>query len=391
MTTPYRQYDTSLLEPLFPKRTRRLEDLCIELAAQASQLKQGIHPIVLSSLGELVRSMNCYYSNLIEGHRTTPREIERALNQDLSIDPDQRDLQLEAKAHIEVQRLIDTSEDWLDPNPASAEFIQKIHHNFYQRLPSTFWQIESAPLLPGQFRQIDVQIGRHVPPSPETLSRFLSRFERAYAPINLSKLDQLLAVAASHHRFLWIHPFLDGNGRVVRLLSHTYLQRIGVGSSLWSVARGLARQVQDYRQLLAVADGQRQNNYDGRGNLTMSGLVSFSEFFLETCLDQVKFMSKLLEPQQLLKRIEAYVMVETNTGQLLPGSFPLLRAALIEGEIARGKAASLTGYQVRQARSVLKRLLDTGLLESSSPKGPVRLAFPVKAAEQWLPRLWASE
>lgn len=389
MTTPYQRYDTSLLEPLFPKRTRRLEDLSIELVAHSSQLVQGIHPIVLSNLGELVRSMNCYYSNLIEGHRTTPRDIERALNQDLADGPEQRNLQLEAKAHIEVQRLIDIDQDWSSMSPVSAAFIQKIHSAFYQRLPADFWQLESTSLSPGQFRQTNVQIGRHIPPYPETVPRFLTRFEKSYDPSRLSKLDQIIAVAASHHRFLWIHPFLDGNGRVVRLMSHAYLQQIGVGSDLWSVSRGLARQIHDYRRLLSIADGQRHNDYDGRGNLTMKGLVSFSEFFLETCLDQINFMSKLLDPQQLLKRMEAYVTVETYAGNLLPGSFPLIEAAWTEGEIARGRASGLTGYQQRQARSVLKRLLDRGLLVSSSPKGPVRLAFPTIVAEQWLPRLWA--
>ena len=51
--------------------------------------------------------MNCYYSNLIEGHDTHPHDIERALIQaDYSIDPAKRALQYEAVAHIEVQQII---------------------------------------------------------------------------------------------------------------------------------------------------------------------------------------------------------------------------------------------------------------------------------------------
>ena len=388
MATPYRQYDPSLLEPAYPQQTRRLEDLAVELAAQTSQLTKGLHPSVVSSLGELVRSMNCYYSNLIEGHRTTPREIERALNQDLSADPTQRDLQLEAKAHIEVQRLIDLDADWQGENTLSPAFMQRIHKAFYERLPASLWQIDGAVVVPGQLREVSVQIGSHVPPSPETVPKFLERFCEMYDLEKLSKIDQIIAVSASHHRFLWIHPFLDGNGRVVRLLSHATLRQIGIGNSLWSVSRGLARQVQKYRELLAMADRQRQDNYDGRGNLTMKGLVRFSEFFLETCLDQVAFMEKLLAPQQLLKRMEAYVVVETNQHQLLPGSFPILKAVFLAGEMPRGNAAAVTGYQERQARSVLKRLIDNGLLASASPKGAVSLAFPVAFAEQLFPQLW---
>lgn len=121
----------------------------------------------------------------------------------------------------------------------------------------------------------------------------------------------------------------------------------------------------------------------------MAGLVQFCELFLETCIDQVEFMAQLLEPVQLLNRMEAYVAIAIREHQLLPGSFALLKAAFLEGSLPRGQAAMLTGYRERQARSVLKRLLQAGLLVSDSPKGPVQLGFPVVAAEQWLPRLWA--
>lgn len=246
----------------------------------------------------------------------------------------------------------------------------------------------NVTVQPGECRLINVQIGRHVPPPPETLTVFLVRFAQAYQPDRLSKVDQILAAAASHHRFVWIHPFLDGNGRVVRLFSHAYFQRIGIGSSLWSVSRGLARQMQEYRSHLAQADQQRRNDYDGRGNLSMAALVSFCEFFLETCIDQIDFMTKLLEPIQLLARIEANILIAVQQRSLLPGSFALLKAAFLEGEVARGQAAAITGYQERQARSMLKRLIDQGLLVADSPKGAVRLGFPTRAAEQWLPRLW---
>lgn len=128
---PYRQYDPSLLEPVYPKRTRHLEDLAVLLAGKAGQLAQGLHPIVVRSLGALVRSMNCYYSNLIEGHRTRPIDIERALLQDFSSDPEQRNLQLEAKAHIEVQTLLDSDPAWQVLDVVSPEFIQQIHWEFY--------------------------------------------------------------------------------------------------------------------------------------------------------------------------------------------------------------------------------------------------------------------
>jgi hypothetical protein len=100
------------MEPMLPAvGDRSLEDLAAALIAKSSALTASLNPNVANSLRELVRSMNCYYSNLIEGHKTHPLDIDRALANDLSEEPKKRSLQLEAKAHIEVQRLIDRGQD----------------------------------------------------------------------------------------------------------------------------------------------------------------------------------------------------------------------------------------------------------------------------------------
>ena len=120
-----------------------------------------------------------------------------------------------------------------------------------------------------------------VPVDPKDIPAFLNRFADAYNSPMLSKLRKVIAVAASHHRLLWIHPFLDGNGRVTRLFSHAWLRELGIGSELWAVSRGLARQVDQYKSMLMVADEPRRGDLDGRGNLTQQGLNAFCEFFLK--------------------------------------------------------------------------------------------------------------
>lgn len=98
--------DTFEFEPLMPPEgDSRLEDLVVTLVARANQLAGQLHPVVRATIGDLVRSTNCYYSNLIEGHNTHPRDIDRALNNEYSKDPKRRNLQIEARAHIEVQRI----------------------------------------------------------------------------------------------------------------------------------------------------------------------------------------------------------------------------------------------------------------------------------------------
>jgi len=219
---------------------------------------------------------------------------------------------------------------------------------------------------------------------------FFERFEEAYNLTKLNRIRQLIAVAASHHRLVWIHPFLDGNGRVARLFSHAFLLHIGVGSSLWSVSRGLARNVEDYRARLMDADAVRQGDLDGRGHLSAKGLERFCLFFLGVCVDQIKYMDSLLEPLELKRRIERYVEEEQQRGQLPKGSFAILREVLFAGEIERGKAAMATGYKERQARTVLNVLIKRELLISDTPKGAVRLNFPLGVVESWFPRLYPS-
>lgn len=94
----------SLMEPMrIPESSpayAELGDLALVLAARASGFRNSLPEGIVAALAALVRSMNCYYSNLIEGHNTHPIDIERALNDTFSEDPKKRDLQLEAKAHV---------------------------------------------------------------------------------------------------------------------------------------------------------------------------------------------------------------------------------------------------------------------------------------------------
>jgi Fic family protein len=382
------------MEPLVPAEgARALEDEVVALIAESNQLAGRIHPILRETIGDLVRSMNCYYSNLIEGHDPHPRDIDRALANDFSSEPKKRELQKEAVAHIHVQRLIDaglTPDAW----PASAAFASWLHREFCSLLPPEMLWVtdnrtgERLPVVPGEWRRHDVEVGRHLPPEHDDLPRFMARFDRAYQSPPMTKFRQIQAVGAVHHRFLWIHPFPDGNGRVARLMSHALFKRLDIATSLWSVARGLERNEVRYKVLLAQADAPREGDRDGRGNLTQRGLIEFCEFFLNASIDQIRFMSGLLEPATLLRRIEIHVEEEIHAKRLARGSFAVLREALIAGEVERSKIPSLTGYGERGARNVTAALVARGMLTASSHRAPLRLAFPADVAERWFPNLY---
>ena len=384
-------------EPLMPTEgDPRLEELAVTLVARANQLGGQLHANVRSSIGDLVRSMNCYYSNSIEGHDTHPREIDRALADDYSRDPTRRVLQKEARAHIDVQKMIDTGEAPADA-PTSARYLKWVHYEFCRRLPPELLLVRhpstgrTVEVIPGELRDGEVEVGRHLPPPAEDVPRFLDRIEEAYDPRRLLPTRRLIAVAAVHHRLLWLHPFYDGNGRVARLVAHAMLLRFAVGSSIWSVARGLARNVERYKTTLMLADEPRRGDLDGRGALSETRLHEFCEFFLETCIDQVNFMESLLQPAELLRRMKLFVDDEVSAQRLPRGSLALLREALLAGEVERGRAADLTGYQERRGREILATLLKAGLLVSQGPRAPVRLGFPVEVAERWFPRLYPAD
>lgn len=384
------------MEPMLPAESDRLlEDRVATLLKKASGFASVLRPEVADSISVLVRSMNCYYSNLIEGHNTHPRDIEKALRHDYSTHPEKRMLQLEASAHIAVQQMIDAGQ--LPAPPISTESLLWIHQQFCSRLPEELlWLVNPdtgarIQLVPGSLRDSDVMVGQHIPPQASSLPRFLARFAEAYAPSRLSQIRQVIAVAASHHRLLWIHPFYDGNGRVTRLFSHAYLKAIDVGHCLWSVSRGLARNAQIYKALLMQADLPRQGDLDGRGNLTAKGLHEFCLFFLDTCIDQVTYMATLLEPRELLRRMEIYIAEEIHAARLPKGAFQLLREALLAGSIERNRVAAITGYKERQARTVLQSLLAKELLISDSKRGSVRLGFPIDVIERWFPKLYPME
>jgi len=385
----------ALMEPLQIGESSRhraeLTDLAFDLTQKSAGLRRSLPTSLVPSLAGMVRSMNCYYSNLIEGHDTHPIEIERALKNDYSRDKRKRDLQLEAKAHIAVQSWIDCG--GLSGGAApTAEGIREIHRRFCELLPDDLLWIENPATrervkpMPGELRQRDVQVGSHIAVSPGALPRFLTRFAEVYG--SLGKTASILSAAAAHHRLLWMHPFLDGNGRVARLMSHALLlERLDTGS-VWSVSRGLARNIQEYKTLLANCDRPRRNDLDGRGTLSEEALVEFTRFFLVVCIDQVTFMETLLQPDRLRARIRLWAEEEIRVGELPAQSGSILEAVLYRGELPRGEAGTVVGTGERQARRIVAALVEKGVLVSDNPRASLRFAFPAILASRWMPGLF---
>lgn len=367
-----------------------LNDLALELAEKSASFRSSLPASMADALADLVRAMNCYYSNLIEGHDTHPIDIERAMRNDYSADPKKRNLQLEAKAHIAVQKWID--EDGMSDPPTAPAYIIELHRRFCELLPPEFLLVETPktgekiPVLPGKLRTRYVEVGRHVAVSPGAVPRFLERMHKAYSLPG--RIEPILAAACAHHRLLWVHPFLDGNGRVARLMSYAMLRKTLDTRGLWSVARGLARQEAAYKEHLAACDGPRRGDRDGRGTLSEAALASFAQFFLRICIDEVEFMEGLMRPDRLRDRILIWAEEEIRVGALPPKADTVLKAVLYQGQIERGEVETILGTSARTARRVTSALLEAGALSSISTRAPLKLAFAAKYAGRWMPGLF---
>ena len=375
----------------------RVADLAADLAAAASALGKALHPRTAANLADVVRIMNTYYSNLIEGHDTRPRDIERALAGEFDRDGQRRNLQVEAAAHVRVQREIDRLGHAQQlAEPASTDFIRWLHREFYRDAPAAMLRLRGAgrdlTMAPGEWRsrvEHDVAVGRHQPPSSAVVDDCMRYFATRYQFDGLGRAGRIIAMAAAHHRFNYIHPFPDGNGRVSRLMSHAMAWQAGVAAhGLWSISRGLVRGLDsrtEYKTMMDLADTPRQGDVDGRGNLSERALVEFVTWFLRVALDQVTFMSGLFDLDNLSTRLRS--LVARHEG-LKPEAAALLEQTLVRGEIERGEASRITGLPPRTAQRLLNDLVGQQLLASATPKGPVSLRFPAPSLDVLFPRLY---
>ena len=311
------------------------------------KLTSAAHATTRAALRELVRKMNSFYSNRIEGQSTHPRNIERALRNDFSDQPAEARLQRIALAHIAAEKSLEARSD-ADAALRSA-FLIEAHRALYEGLePEDRVSDEGHVIVPGQIRTRDVQVGRHIAPSAASLPAFLQRLDHVYGTVR-GWHGILIHTACLHHRVAWVHPFLDENGRVARMQSHCALWKLSEG--LWSPSRGFARSTAAYYAALHNADAPRRGDLDGRGNLSALGLLEWVKYFLGVCEDQVSYMSKMLALDGIKQRIEALVIFRSTQDKRMrrEAILPLIHI-FGSGPVARGEFAQLTGLGERNAR-----------------------------------------
>ncbi|MDO8454751.1 MAG: Fic family protein [Sulfurimonas sp.] len=273
-----------LISPILPIDIKgnidiELLKLAEEVCIKSSSLLSGYNPQIVLSIKKLLRITNSYYSNRIEAQSTHPIEIEKAMKKQFSKDTKEEQLQKLSLAHIKTQEYV---EHYCSSKKTviSREFIKSIHKEFYsadgmEKFLEIKNDTQTIMMERGEFRKNSVEVANHVAPSFDKIDSIFNYFEKEYQKIyiNNTKAMKLLCALSSHHRLVYIHPFLDGNGRVSRLHLDAMLFAMGLdGYGLWNISRGLARDVKNYQQHLSLADMIKQGATDGGGELSLRGL-----------------------------------------------------------------------------------------------------------------------
>jgi len=375
-----------------------LADKVIAITKSSAKLAANLAEETRTTIVRHMAVINSYYSNLIEGNRTRPHEIRAAQQGNFSTDPAKRDLQMESVAHIRVQEWIREQSPGQD-DIISPEFIQSIHREFYEHVPQTLRLLKNEKgeiideVVPGEWRSKEVAVGRHHPPPANDLPTLMRTFCDIYHPSRHKGDKKTIAAMCAHHRFAWIHPFADGNGRVARLLTDTTLNAIGLDSSgVWCLSRGLARASDRYKELLERADYPRQGGHDGRGLLSETGLIAFCDFMLDVSLDQIDYISQLLQVDQIRDRIQRYIAARNDArvvglGEIKPVAAMVLYNAFLLGKLDRSTALELCAMPERTARRLLSQLREEGLLSETSSKSPLYWEIPQHAEPWYFPQL----
>lgn len=386
------------LEQVLPKdRLGPLKDMASQTIMDSAKLEGGVAPATAHGLGEQLRLLNAFHSNLIEGHKTGILDIRKALDGEYSQGENQRYAQELCAAHVVAEREMMGRIASGEANPFDVDFLPGLHERFYSQLPPEHQYCHGGdgftehPVMPGHFRDRPVTVDgdNQLGPAPEGVPSLFEALLRLYSPEVYHGDERLLAILSMHHRLAWIHPFRDGNGRMVRLHTAAAMAYVGINAhSLWSLARGLSRNKTEYYIHLRFADLYEDEH-----------LADFLELCLEQCLDQIAFIGKLLRLDTMEARIEKFLGQQHDLASM-SGDAKFSRAVAREklpsllsevfrcGTMQRMRVYEILGLGRKAGAQVIKPLLERGILVTDSPRGPLKFGFPEDAMPSYFPHLY---
>jgi Fic family protein len=209
----------SLVEPDF---SSSLTDLIIELDyLRRNETRGTTPPWIFFQLKEIFHLLESIGSARIEGNNTTVAEYIET-----KIENQREDYPQPIREIMNMEETMDFIEEAVQQNPIDRAFISQLHMNVVSRLE--FPPYGEGDRTPGKYRKSNIRIHQsaHRPPDFMQVEQLMNELIRFINENHSSKYD-LLKIAITHHRFVWIHPFSNGNGRTVRLLTYAMLIKAG--------------------------------------------------------------------------------------------------------------------------------------------------------------------
>ena len=282
----FNHFDLKLIEPDFGSS---LTDLIIELDyLRKKQLGGSTHPKVFFQLKNIFQKLESIGSARIEGNNTTIAEY---METNLS---DRKQFSEGIKEIQNIEKSMAFVEENIVDYPISRALISEMHKMIVDELmPPPQGEGDSTP---GQFRQVNLEISKstHKPPEWLKVNEYMEELLDFVNWEDSPKYD-LLKTAIAHHRFVWIHPFRNGNGRTVRLFTYAMLVKVGFNVNVGRIINPTAvfcSNRNDYYSYLSAAD-----------NGTRAGMLSWIEYVLKGLKEEIEKIDKLSDYEFLRKEI----------------------------------------------------------------------------------------
>ncbi len=343
----FTHYDLKLIEPTFGSS---LTDLIIELDyLRKKQLGGSTHPKVFFQLKHIFHTLESIGSARIEGNNTTIAEyIETKLSESKKIPPGIKEIQNIEKAMAFV-------EENVHHNPINRAFVSEMHKRIVDGLlPPPDGEGDHTP---GEYRKINLKINKslHRPPEWLRVDEYMHELLDFVNKEDSAKYD-LLKAAIAHHRFVWIHPFGNGNGRTVRLFTYAMLVKTGFNVNVGRIINPTAvfcSNRNDYYNFLSEAD---------KG--TDKGIIIWIEYVLKGLKDEIEKIDKLLDYNFLRKEILLPAIIHSVERKYITDvEMKILRKAIDQQVIQASDVKEFfVGKADAEVSRQIRRLIDKKML-----------------------------
>ncbi|MGK2896208.1 MAG: Fic family protein, partial [Candidatus Saccharimonadales bacterium] len=342
ITTPQPQYNS------------KLTDIIIQLEhLRGRSVLGGTNQQVFVQLKNLFHIIEALSSARIEGNHTTLAGFveKRARGQDE--DESMREI-------VNLMHALDFIDEHIATTPIDRDFILELHRIVVDGL------VREGDPRTGAFRDKDVSIAnaKHTPPSHYDVADLMRELVE-YIDDEANSRDELLKIALSHHRFVWVHPFGNGNGRTVRLLTYAMLCKKGYiepsALRLFNPTAVFAGNRQKYYDMLERADTGDD-----------AGLLDWSEYFLSGIKDETEKTLKLADSAFVNNRLLLPAITRLNTSGVLTSlETSILECAVRKSTIKAADIADLWEKTVGPSAvaNQIKKMRDAGYLVATKPGG----------------------